>query len=1395
MKKIYLLFVLLLMTVAKINATEPTIVQYKSSNRCYITITEALTSTQAATLRQAIHDAGYTSVDIGTKSGGTTYQLTQSDLDYIFGETNGFLQSSGENTVNINTLSLKDVFMTDGTGGGDDAASNYGPSIGLLPNLTELTTPKSCKGPYMVSAKNKTIKKLIVPKLGANDPPSAAKATVGNWQNYTALESIDLNTSIAPNTEIPKQCFYQCYNLKNVKIMSTNIVTIGEQAFLNCYRLEKITLPYGLKTVKNGAFYNCFLKNINLPQTLEIIEQDAFRNNPMVRTLKIPASVKYIGTEAFAGMPELDNVYVYGPNTYAAWDAFGKDVVGEQFTYTASISSKLIENDDENSGNHTGWTREGYKKVKAITITDPTTGAYTITYDDNAPRNPAQLHILNTETAKKHYLNPFLRFLNGGYATGTRVLSADSLIYIYEGVAKHLGETCNTAGWHAVEKYDLDKNNQIEKSGLGDAIWDAIKSNDYDTSGTSENVITKDEVGNYHWNNDNITFHNSTTVHLDDLDYDNDDVITKSSIGDHYWNEIKQYDYNGDGKITRQEFGDSIRSKVINSYVAMADASGNITKTALGDSVINNELSSYASYFKTNDVIDQNASVTKEQLASTQWSNISAYLSDSEIRKNVVNTTIWNEVSKYELGNSDDIVTRLEVENWIWSYLTGSNTGQLNIQDSDDDGKLSKSEVEAAVASWETVKQYAVDPTSESSYITKESAKTYEWNSLSSYMSANELKQSIVNSTIWDQYSSYDTSSDGTIYKTEVEDKVWSDNATLTNYDTDPTYGTVTKSEINEAAWNAATTLTHYDEDGNGTVTNDEINNVAWNEASSVLTGYANYPSGDITKSSITENKWGKIVAYDYNNDNSITKDDVAEYYWNTRSIKDNKFALKDYDLNNDGSIENANIGNEAWTDLSSNYAGAANDDVITQEEVATAVGKCSAISEFDIDKDGTVEVEDAENYWETMHAAGKQDEVFGDYYSKIKSYMSAVYLNGNPDTKRDYGSNVRPWLTFYKSAESDSVVFRLPYASSEPQFTQNVDPTNAVTLTEDEIAIYTDLKIEGTTAKKPYNGWNQFLLGRDDAQTDQPETRITRWTDSKWYTLCVPFSLSQHQVQETFGTQTEVLEFTKVIKDEEGVTTFYFYQRAEELGDENVTNYIKPYHPYMIHPGLTTAQVGMGGEHTEYRVILGDLTTSGNGSAQNWNETTKALQSVTVNFYDYYSGDNTYSNDTTGTGKTATRYTFYGKAEKDNAYRPKNIDSDDPQYKTETQIPVGSFFWAYTKSNGQETDDGSFYHNAGQAIAWPQYTAIIYRSKGDDYMDYNVSSNARNGGTIFDLEDAEYIYDYDVDTGVLKVSLPAQPKAADNRVYNLNGQYVGDSLDGLTKGIYIMNGKKYVVK
>jgi len=48
--------------------------------------------------------------------------------------------------------------------------------------------------------------------------------------------------------------------------------------------------------------------------------------------------------------------------------------------------------------------------------------------------------------------------------------------------------------------------------------------------------------------------------------------------------------------------------------------------------------------------------------------------------------------------------------------------------------------------------------------------------------------------------------------------------------------------------------------------------------------------------------------------------------------------------------------------------------------------------------------------------------------------------------------------------------------------------------------------------------------------------------------------------------------------------------------------------------------------------------------------------------------------------------------------------------------------------------------------------------------------------------------------TGIDVVNF-AGKKSTNDRVYNLSGQYVGNSLNGLHKGIYIVNGKKIVIK
>lgn len=76
-----------------------------------------------------------------------------------------------------------------------------------------------------------------------------------------------------------------------------------------------------------------------------------------------------------------------------------------------------------------------------------------------------------------------------------------------------------------------------------------------------------------------------------------------------------------------------------------------------------------------------------------------------------------------------------------------------------------------------------------------------------------------------------------------------------------------------------------------------------------------------------------------------------------------------------------------------------------------------------------------------------------------------------------------------------------------------------------------------------------------------------------------------------------------------------------------------------------------------------------------------------------------------------------------------------------------------------------------------------------------NVTMTFSDGTQTEDMSlvTIDLTYTDDTTTGVYEFE---NKNTQDNlRVYNLNGQYVGNSLEGLDKGVYLVNGKKVVKK
>lgn len=74
-----------------------------------------------------------------------------------------------------------------------------------------------------------------------------------------------------------------------------------------------------------------------------------------------------------------------------------------------------------------------------------------------------------------------------------------------------------------------------------------------------------------------------------------------------------------------------------------------------------------------------------------------------------------------------------------------------------------------------------------------------------------------------------------------------------------------------------------------------------------------------------------------------------------------------------------------------------------------------------------------------------------------------------------------------------------------------------------------------------------------------------------------------------------------------------------------------------------------------------------------------------------------------------------------------------------------------------------------------------------------NDINNALKFIPINDILSDEEIAEMDKATGISNVKV--QDKQANGYVYTLDGRLVSKSLNGLAKGLYIVNGKKVVVK
>lgn len=100
--------------------------------------------------------------------------------------------------------------------------------------------------------------------------------------------------------------------LKNIK-MFNSVISIGEHAFANCWKLENVIMSNNITSLGEGAFYySASLKSVTIPNNITTIERNTFLGCKSLTSITIPNTVKSVGNYAFDKCLNLSDVYYTG---------------------------------------------------------------------------------------------------------------------------------------------------------------------------------------------------------------------------------------------------------------------------------------------------------------------------------------------------------------------------------------------------------------------------------------------------------------------------------------------------------------------------------------------------------------------------------------------------------------------------------------------------------------------------------------------------------------------------------------------------------------------------------------------------------------------------------------------------------------------------------------------------------------------------------------------------------------------------------------------------------------------------------------------------------------------------------------------------------------------------
>ena len=101
-----------------------------------------------------------------------------------------------------------------------------------------------------------------------------------------------------------------------------SVISIGESAFQECYKLASIDLGIHLTSIGARAFEDCALTSIVIPDGVTSIADSTFEDCDQLDSIILGRNITSIGNRAFARWGRIDSVFFDGPPPLVSASAF-----------------------------------------------------------------------------------------------------------------------------------------------------------------------------------------------------------------------------------------------------------------------------------------------------------------------------------------------------------------------------------------------------------------------------------------------------------------------------------------------------------------------------------------------------------------------------------------------------------------------------------------------------------------------------------------------------------------------------------------------------------------------------------------------------------------------------------------------------------------------------------------------------------------------------------------------------------------------------------------------------------------------------------------------------------------------------------------------------------------